>query len=113
MNFVKIATVDAFAGKRFLKFKLLGRHMAIFREAEGGYFATEISCKHQNWDLTTGSFDGDMVTCPRHGWKYDIRTGQCVNHESTPLRRYHLRVDGDDIYVSLTPVSEGETNDVS
>jgi len=68
-KYVKIAKVSEFEGLRFRKYSWLARNVAIFRDADGVFFATEISRKHQNWDLTTGRFDGDIVTCPRHGWK--------------------------------------------
>jgi 3-phenylpropionate/trans-cinnamate dioxygenase ferredoxin component len=106
MQFVKLAKVSDFDAARYKKFKLLARNLAIFKEPDGSFFATEISCKHQNWDLTTGRFDGDIVTCPRHQWKYNIKTGQCLTHDGARLRRYALKVEGDDIYVSLTPVED-------
>ena len=104
MQFVKVAKTSDFDTCRFRKFSLLARNVAVFKEANGSFYAIEVSCKHQNWDLTTGRFQGDTVTCPRHGWKYNIRTGECLNHESTPLRRYACKVEGDEIHVSLTPV---------
>jgi 3-phenylpropionate/trans-cinnamate dioxygenase ferredoxin subunit len=105
-RYVKIATIAEFEAVRFKKVRLLARNVAIFRDSDGTFFATEISCKHQNWDLTTGRFEGDIVTCPRHGWVYNIRTGDCLTHESTRLRRYGLQIDGDDIYITLLPLEE-------
>ncbi|MFA6245080.1 MAG: Rieske (2Fe-2S) protein [Candidatus Hydrogenedentales bacterium] len=106
MQYVKIAKVTDFDEVRFKKFKLVARNVAIFKDAEGVFFATEISCKHQNWDLTTGRFEGDIVTCPRHQWVYNIRTGDCLTHDSTRLRRYGLKVEGEDIFITLTPIEE-------
>ena len=103
-KYVKIAKVSDFAGVRYKKFSILARNVAIFKDANGDFFATEISCKHQNWDLTTGKFDGDIVTCPRHGWIYNVRTGDCLTHESTRLRKYGLRIEGDDILITLLPI---------
>lgn len=103
-RYVKIAKVSDFDGVRYRKYKLLARNVAIFRDPDGSFFATEISCKHQNWDLTTGKFEGDIVTCPRHQWVYNVRTGDCLTHESTRLRKYGLRVEDDDVYITLLPV---------
>jgi nitrite reductase/ring-hydroxylating ferredoxin subunit len=105
-DFVKIAKVSDFERKRVRSYRVLARPVAIFREPDGGFFAVEASCKHQNADLTTGRVDGYKVTCPRHGWEYDVRTGECLNHRSAPLRRYEVKVEGEDIYVSIRPVSE-------
>jgi nitrite reductase/ring-hydroxylating ferredoxin subunit len=111
MQFVKIAKTSDFEGKRFLRFTLLARKVGIFREPDGSFFAVEIACKHQNWDLTTGRIEGDIATCPRHGWKYNIRTGECLTHDSLRLRRYAVKVEGDDVLVSLTPQSEDAPED--
>ncbi len=105
-RYVKIAKVSDFDGLRFRKYKLLARNVAIFRDPDGSMYATEISCKHQNWDLTTGKFTGDIVTCPRHGWVYNVRTGDCLTHESTRLRRYGLKVEGEEVYITLLPIED-------
>ena len=103
MEFVRLAKTSDFDSIRIKSFRLLGKPVGIVRNTNGSFFATEIACKHQNADLSAGNIEGDTLTCPRHGWKYDLETGECLNHDSTPLRRYSLRVDGEDIYVSLSP----------
>lgn len=107
MNYIRIAKVSDFQGIRIKSFKVLARNIGIVKNADGTFFATEISCKHQNADLSAGQMKGDILTCPRHGWTYNIRTGQCLNHDSTPLRRYALKIEGDDIFVSPTPTDVG------
>jgi nitrite reductase/ring-hydroxylating ferredoxin subunit len=106
MKFVKAAKVHEFDTKRFKRLNIMARKLAVFKDGDNAFFATEVSCKHQNWDLTTGPLEGDILTCPRHHWKYNIRTGQCLNHDSTPLRRYAVKVEGDDVLVSLHPLEE-------
>lgn len=104
MQYVKIAKVSDFAERNHRSFSILARKIGVFKSSDGEFFAIEVACKHQNWDLTTGRVDGMIAECPRHGWRYDLSTGECLNHDSTPLRKYGLRVEGDDIYVSLTPL---------
>ncbi len=104
MQFIKLAKVGDFAETRIKSFQVLGKFIAIVREPDGSFYATEIACKHNNADLTTGRFEGDVVTCSRHGWKYNIRTGECFNQHSTPLRRHALKREGEDLLVSMTPV---------
>jgi len=104
MQFVKLAKVSDFANVRFKAFTIMGRRVAIFKEPDGTFYASEVSCKHQNADLLTGRIDGDIVTCPRHQWKYNLFTGECLTHNSARLRRHALKVEGDEIHVSLTPV---------
>ena len=40
-----------------------------------------------------------MVTCPLHGWEYDVRTGRNVANPVARLRTYAVRVEGDDVLV--------------
>jgi nitrite reductase/ring-hydroxylating ferredoxin subunit len=102
-QFVKLAAVEDFDSIRMKSFSILAKPIAIIKDPDGTFWATEIGCKHNNFDLTNGRFNGDEVRCPRHGWVYNIRDGQCLNHSSAPLRRHALEVRGDDLYVSMFP----------
>ena len=106
MEYVKIATRKDFEDTRLKSYRLLGRLVAIFRQDDGSFLATEGACKHQGADLTAGELRGAVVTCPRHQWQYDLLSGQCLNHDSLPLRRYGVKTDGDSILVTLTPLEE-------
>jgi len=106
MEYVKIARLADFAATRIKSYSLLGKKIAIIQQEDGSYRAIEASCKHQGADLTTGEIRGNVVTCPRHKWQYDLESGECLNHDSLPLRKYGLRLDGDHILVSLHPLDE-------
>lgn len=104
IKWVRLAKASDFERTRWRSYSVMARKVGIIKREDGSFYAIEVSCKHQNWDLTTGTLEGTIATCPRHFWKYDIETGKCLTHDSTPLRRYALKVEGDDIYVSLLPV---------
>lgn len=106
MEYVKIATTADFAVATVKSFSLFGKKVAILRRDDGSYHAIEAACKHQGADLTTGEIHGSIATCPRHQWQYDLESGACLNHDSLPLRKYGLRVEGDVILVSLRPLDE-------
>ena len=110
-TFIKIAKIEDFKTIPIRSYRVLGRNVGIVKDQDGMLFATEISCKHQNADLTTGKLKGDTIRCPRHGWLYNIKTGECLNHDSSPLRRYDLEIRGDDIYVSTLPVEPADEED--
>jgi len=103
-QYIKLATLDEFRSKRIQSYQVLAKFVAIVKEPNGDFYATEIACKHNNADLTTGAFKGDVVRCPRHGWVYDIKTGECLNASSSPLRRHDLKIVGRDMWVSMHPV---------
>ena len=104
MDFIKLAKVGDFDDRRIKSYQIVGKFIAIVKDPDGTFWATEIACKHNNADLTTGRFNGDEVVCSRHGWKYNIRTGECLNQKAAPLRRHALQVKGDDLLVSIHPI---------
>ncbi len=87
-------------------FRILARHVGIFKAEDGSFYAMESGCQHQQADLTLGHIKGDVVTCYRHGWRYNLRTGECLEGDAKPLRRYGLRVEGEFLYITRGPLSE-------
>jgi nitrite reductase/ring-hydroxylating ferredoxin subunit len=103
MEYIKITTLSALANQDFISLSILGRKIGILKNSDGTLLVTETGCKHQGADITQGKQAGDVFTCPRHGWQYNIRTGHCLNHESVRLRKFNYIIEGDVIKISLTP----------
>ena len=104
MEYVKLARVQDFEQTRIRSYRLLARPVGIIKQKDGSFFATEVGCKHELADLTQGRMDGDVVTCPWHGWKYNLVTGECLWGSNVCLRRHGIKIEGDDIYVTLRPL---------
>jgi len=56
---------------------LLGIPLAIGRDNQGRAFAVRDSCPHRGMPFTEGWFDGALLECSYHGWKFDGHTGRC------------------------------------
>lgn len=104
MPWLRIGRREEFEGPELTKRTILGRPIGIFRTTAGELAAMEVSCRHQNADLTLGTREGDVVTCPRHGWRYDLSTGACLTEAWARLRRYELEIRGEEVWLSTTPV---------
>lgn len=78
-----------------------GRHVAIFR-LDDGYFAIDNLCLHQAGPLCEGPVQRGIVTCPWHGWSYDIRTGILVQDGKVGVSCHNVRVIDDTVQVQLT-----------
>lgn len=112
MEYVKLAKIQDFTHTRIKSYRLLARPVGIIKQRDGSFIATEVGCKHELADLTQGRIDGDVVTCPWHGWKYNLITGECLRGADVCLRRHGIKIEGDDIYVSLRPLEpEAEEED--
>ena len=76
-----------------------GVAVAVFRVG-GEYFALEDVCTHDGGPLAEGVLEDHVIECPRHGARFDIRTGAVLALPATsPVPTYTVRVQGDDIQV--------------
>jgi 3-phenylpropionate/trans-cinnamate dioxygenase ferredoxin subunit len=63
---------------------------------DGEYFAIEDRCSHDDGPLAEGDFDPDegVAICPRHGSKFDVRTGRALTLPAyVPVETFPVRVD--------------------
>ncbi len=76
---------------------LNNRGVALYRTA-GTVYATNDTCPHA---AAEGNYHGYVVTCPRHGGPFDIRTGRAVKMPAiAPIEVFPVRVDGGDVFLS-------------
>jgi nitrite reductase/ring-hydroxylating ferredoxin subunit len=68
---------------------------------EGRYLASSSICPHEDVSLLSGDLHGPMLTCPGHGYDFDLATGRCAHDRSLLLRRYPVRLQGGAIYVEI------------
>jgi 3-phenylpropionate/trans-cinnamate dioxygenase ferredoxin subunit len=68
-----------------------------------GFFAVDAICSHAHARLDEGRVRGHRVFCPLHGAAFDVRDGSALSRPATtPIRTYSLRVEGDDIQITLS-----------
>lgn len=103
MAVIRIGAEQDFAPGSIERRSLLGRHVAILRRPDGSLSASEANCRHQNADLTGGTCEGDIVTCPRHGWRYNLATGECLTESWARLRTFRVWTEDGDVYLDTTP----------
>ena len=78
-----------------------GRHVAVFRLGKSIH-ALDNMCLHRGGPLCEGPIERGVVTCPWHGWSYEIATGTMVQDPRVGVSKHDVRVDGDDVSVRLT-----------
>ena len=77
-----------------------GKTVAVFN-CEGTFYAIDNTCKHRGGPLGEGSLSGKTVTCPWHGWEYNVSTGACTMDDSITVQKFEVKVEGDDLLVSI------------
>ncbi len=81
--------------------------VAVFRTEEG-LFAVDNACLHEDGPLGEGRVAGNIVTCPYHDWRYDVRDGSCLSRKGRKLATYEVRErDG---FVWVGPRKTGGTD---
>jgi len=60
---------------------------------DAGVAVYDSRCPHQGTDIPELGIEGDRLTCPKHGWAFDIASGACVRNGDVPLRRYDARIE--------------------
>ena len=78
---------------------LLGRIPIVVWNVGGRFHATAARCPHEDAPLCNGSLEGTVVTCPMHGWRFDVTTGQGVMPPDRRLRAYPVHVEGESICI--------------
>jgi nitrite reductase (NADH) small subunit len=76
------------------------RIVALFN-VDGALYALDGVCPHQGGPLGKGCLTGTVVTCPWHGWQFDVRDGQHQLSKSFRQPRFDVRREGDDVQVDL------------
>jgi nitrite reductase/ring-hydroxylating ferredoxin subunit len=98
---VRAARLDAIPRDRPLRVELHGVAMALSRVGEAVHACRDV-CAHRGAPLSEGKLSGARLTCPWHGWMYDVRTGQCTfPPRGAAVPTYPVRVDGDEVWVDL------------
>lgn len=77
-----------------------GRTLALFN-VEGQLFAIDNRCLHRGGPLGEGDLEGRTVTCPWHGWRWDVSTGASANNPAVKVACFAVSVEGDAIVVDL------------
>ena len=70
-----------------MKKVILNDREILIANVKGTYYAVDNLCTHFAGDLSEGVLEGNVVTCPNHGSKFDVTTGKVVSPPAEPLGR--------------------------
>jgi nitrite reductase/ring-hydroxylating ferredoxin subunit len=82
-----------------------GRSIALFR-VKNEYFALANVCLHRGGPLGEGFLSGSVVTCPWHGWKFDVRTGSFTVIPTLKVASYNVKKEEDGSIMIEIPMIE-------
>jgi nitrite reductase (NADH) small subunit len=100
MGFQRAAKQGDIPAGQIREFQVAGKAVAI-ANVGGKFFAINSICLHQGGPLGEGDLEGSQVTCPWHGWQYDVTTGKLVQQPDSGVERYPVELRQDELYVDL------------
>lgn len=99
MAFVSVGKVEDVPQGASACFKVGSRRVAVFH-LEDGFYAIDDICSHEEAYLCEGEVFGDQVACPKHGARFDIRTGQALTLPAVlPVDTFELKIEDGEILI--------------
>jgi nitrite reductase (NADH) small subunit len=99
-GFHRVGSLAALRKDRRLSAMLADRRIAVF-DVDGAVIATQGHCPHARGPIHEGELAGDTITCPWHGYCFNLRSGACEEDPTLTLTRFEVRIDGDDVLVRV------------
>lgn len=78
MSMVEVAKVNDIPSGLMKSFPIEGNEILICN-IDGNFYAINNTCTHAGGYLSKGNLEGKIVTCPRHGAKFDVTSGECIS----------------------------------
>jgi len=108
MKFVTAAATSELANGAMKAVDIEGRELLLARIADA-YYVVARRCTHMAENLCDGTLDGRIVTCPRHGARFDLTNGKAVGKakllfmSTTPadLATYPVKIEGGEVLIGL------------
>jgi len=99
-EFVKLATLAELTPGVGKEVEHGGRVYALFNVG-GVVSAVDGLCPHQGGPIADGEVEGTCVTCPWHGWAFDVRTGATTVNKRMKIDVFEVKVEGGDVLVAV------------
>ena len=100
-EYVKVAVTDDIPPNQGKLVEVQGKKIALF-SLEGRYYAIDNTCTHRGGPLSEGELEGDEVTCPWHGAKFKVTSGEVLSPPALQgVQSFPIRVAGNDLEVEI------------
>ena len=100
MPFVRAAKIADLPSGTIHQFQVAGKAVALANVA-GKFYAISDVCVHRGGPLGQGELHDTVVTCPWHGWQYDVTTGKVTQNPTMGVACYATEVRGDEIFMDV------------
>lgn len=80
-----------------------GEQVIALINIDNEFYAVDGICGHAGGPLCRGEVDGDdkVISCPWHGWEYDLKSGECLMDPSLSQKVFAVSVEGDTVRIAV------------
>jgi len=100
MALEKVASVGEIPAGSIKTVEAGGKILAV-ANVGGTFYAIDNTCLHRGGPLGEGQLEGKVVTCPWHGWQFDVSTGKAVQNPNAGVGCFKTEVRGDELFVDV------------
>ena len=94
--------VDDFPEESLTRLELAGVPICLVRAEDGNLYALSDTCTHEDYSLSEGELWEMSVECPRHGSRFDVRTGKVTGLPAViPAKTYPVIVEDGEVFVEV------------
>jgi Fe-S cluster biogenesis protein NfuA/nitrite reductase/ring-hydroxylating ferredoxin subunit len=98
---VRVATIDQVPDLGIFATKVAGHSLILYRQGDR-ITCYRNACSHLASPLETGKLENSIITCPAHGFQYQLETGECLTVKDVPLQAYPVQIRNDKVFVQIT-----------
>jgi nitrite reductase (NADH) small subunit len=98
-DFISVAKVTDIPPGQGRTVQVAGKDIAVFN-VDGTFYAIDNTCLHRGGPLGEGELNGNVVTCPWHGWRYDVKTGVSLINPAVKVNCYPTKIEGENLHVA-------------
>jgi nitrite reductase (NADH) small subunit len=99
-RFVKMAKLEELPVGAAKEVEFEGRVYGLFN-VNGEILAIDAICPHQGGPLVDGALEGTMLTCPWHGWQFDVKTGRTPLGPKIQQAVFEVKIEGQDVLIAV------------
>ena len=100
MGFERAASLSEVAAGTIKEVQVGGKTVAL-ANVGGLFFAIDNTCLHRGGPLGEGQLEANVVTCPWHGWQFNVTTGKAVMNPDEGVACYRTEVRGDAVFIDV------------
>ena len=99
-EFIKVAKKGELEKGRGTIVEVQGTSLALF-DIQGKICVIKNSCPHAEGPVGEGDLEEKVVTCPWHGWQFDVTTGESPASSDMKVETYPVKIEGEDILIQI------------